>query len=106
MKHPAPRPSFDRESEMPIRLPLTALLAVVWVCSAISAEPTLPEVAATDWPWWRGPTLDGKSRDTSAPTRWSATDNVVWNVPVPGKGHSSPVLWGDRIYLTTADEAE
>jgi outer membrane protein assembly factor BamB len=88
---------------MPSRCLLVALVATGWTTAA---EPTLPEVAATDWPWWRGPTLDGKSRDTSAPTRWGPNENVVWKVPVPGKGHSSPVLWGDRLFLTTADESE
>jgi outer membrane protein assembly factor BamB len=64
----------------------------------------LPEVAVNDWPWWRGPTLDGKSRDWQAPTKWTTTQNVLWRAPVPGRGHSSPVLWGERIFLTTADE--
>ena len=76
------------------------------VSLAPAAEPILPEVAPADWPWWRGPTLDGKSRDRSAPTQWSATENVTWKTPVPGRGHSSPVLWGDRLFLTTADEAK
>jgi outer membrane protein assembly factor BamB len=71
---------------------------------APAAEPTLPDVAPADWPWWRGPTLDNKSRDRAAPTKWTRTDNIVWKTPVPGRGHSSPVLWGDRIFLTTADE--
>jgi outer membrane protein assembly factor BamB len=88
---------------MSIRLLAPALL---WASLAPAAEPALPEVAPADWPWWRGPTLDGKSRDQTAPTRWSATENVVWKVPVPGRGHSSPVLWGDRVFLTTADEAK
>ena len=79
--------------------------ALLWAALAPAAEPTLPEVAPADWPWWRGPTLDNKSRDRTAPTRWSATEHVVWKTPVPGRGHSSPVLWGDRIFLTTADEA-
>jgi outer membrane protein assembly factor BamB len=83
--------------------PLFAL-AFLAVSLAPAAEPTLPDVAPADWPWWRGPTLDGKSRDQSAPTRWSATENVVWKTPIPGRGHSSPVLWGDRLFLTTADE--
>src|SRR5687767_5206352 len=78
--------------------------ALLWAAVAPAAEPALPDVAPADWPWWRGPTLDGKSRDRIAPTTWSATENVVWKVAVPGRGHSSPVLWGDRLFLTTADE--
>jgi outer membrane protein assembly factor BamB len=64
----------------------------------------LPEIAAADWPWWRGPGQDGISRENDPPTRWSTTENVVWKADVPGRGHSSPILWGDRVFLTTADE--
>jgi outer membrane protein assembly factor BamB len=81
------------------------LILALATSAAPAAEPFLPEVAPADWPWWRGPTLDGHSRDRAAPARWSSTENVVWKVPVPGRGHSSPVLWGDRLFLTTADEA-
>lgn len=56
-----------------------------------------------DWPWWRGPTLDGKAR-SSAPVQWSPTENVVWKVAVPGRGHASPCVSGDRIFLATCDE--
>ena len=55
---------------------------------------------------WRGPHGNGQSDETNVPTRWSATDNVAWKVPIPGKGHSSPVVCGDRIFLTTALEQE
>jgi len=88
---------------MLIRLLAPALL---WAPLAPAAEPLRPEVSPADWPWWRGPNLDGKGRDQTAPTRWSTTENVAWKVPVPGRGHSSPVLWGDRVFLTTADEAK
>jgi len=68
----------------------------------------LPTVAAAaePWPAWRGPRGDGTSTDTALPIRWSATENVLWKAPVPGKGHSSPVIWGDRIFLTTCIEGE
>src|SRR5689334_23242099 len=57
------------------------------------------------WPQWRGPRYDGVAQG-SAPIHWSAADSVAWKGPVPGKGHSSPVLWGDRIFLTTAIPVE
>lgn len=56
---------------------------------------------AQDWPAWRGPKGDGISAETGFPLRWSATEGVLWKVPVPGWGHSSPVLAGDRLFLTT-----
>lgn len=61
-------------------------------------------VSDADWPWWRGPDLDGKSRDRAAPTTWSRTENVAWKTDVPGRGHASPIVVGSQIFLTTADE--
>jgi len=54
------------------------------------------------WPRWRGPSGQGMVSGTGYPDKWSATENVLWKVPVPGAGNSSPVIWGDRIFLTTA----
>jgi outer membrane protein assembly factor BamB len=56
------------------------------------------------WPRWRGPSGQGLVRTTGYPDRWSATENVAWKVPVPGRGNSSPIVWGDRIFLTTAHD--
>lgn len=53
------------------------------------------------WPQWRGPSLNGMARG-GAPTEWSATKNIKWKIPIAGRGHSTPVVWGDRIFLTTA----
>lgn len=57
---------------------------------------------ADDWAEFRGPTGQGHYTGKPLPTRWSATDNVVWKQPIPGKGWSSPVVHKGRIYLTTA----
>jgi outer membrane protein assembly factor BamB len=56
---------------------------------------------AENWPCWRGPQGDGISTEKNAPTHWSATNNIDWKTAVPGEGHSSPIVWGDRIFLTT-----
>jgi outer membrane protein assembly factor BamB len=61
---------------------------------------------AEEWPGWRGPRGDGTSRETRIPLRWSKTENVRWKTAIPGKGHSSPVVWGDRVFLTTCLENE
>jgi hypothetical protein len=62
-------------------------------------------VAAGDWPWWMGPKRDNIAADAGTPpVRWSATENMVWKAEVPGRGHGSPILWGERIFLPTADE--
>jgi len=54
-----------------------------------------------NWPYWRGPAADGMASG-DAPLQWSETQNVAWRTEIPGLGHSSPVVWGDRIFLTTA----
>ena len=56
---------------------------------------------AAHWPQWRGPFFNGMARG-DAPTTWSDTSNIKWKTEIPGKGHSTPAIWGDRIFLTTA----
>jgi outer membrane protein assembly factor BamB len=58
-----------------------------------------------DWPWWRGPSRNGIATSTPVPVKFSDTGGYLWKAPVPGRGHSSPVVVGDRVYLTTADES-
>ena len=60
--------------------------------------------SAENWPCWRGPRGDGTSLEEELPIRWSGTENVVWKTTIAGLGHSSPVVWDDRIFLTTALE--
>lgn len=57
---------------------------------------------AENWSCWRGPRGDGTSLEQDVPTHWSATNNVAWKKPIPGEGHSSPVIWENRLFLTTA----
>ena len=54
------------------------------------------------WPRWRGPSGQGVVEGTGYPDTWSATTNVLWKTSVPGNGSSSPIVWGDRIFLTTS----
>jgi outer membrane protein assembly factor BamB len=63
-------------------------------------------VSAEDWPQWRGPGSQGVSRETSIPSAWTPDTNIAWKAPVPGRGHSAPVVWRDRVFLTTAVEGE
>lgn len=60
-----------------------------------------PVAHAEDWPGWRGPRLDGTSLEKNLPLKWSATENIAWKAPIPGVGHSSPVVVGDQVFLTT-----
>jgi outer membrane protein assembly factor BamB len=69
---------------------------------AFSADPIA--VAPTDWPWWRGPTRDGVAADgQDIPLQWSASENILWKAPIPGRGHGSPTVVGDQVVLATAE---
>ena len=54
------------------------------------------------WPHWRGPSVQGIVEGKGYPDTWSEKDNVLWKVPIPGRGHSTPIVWADRIFITTA----
>ena len=58
-------------------------------------------IQAEEWPGWRGPRGDGTSAETGIADAWGPKENVRWKTPIPGVGHSSPIVWGDRIFLTT-----
>jgi outer membrane protein assembly factor BamB len=57
------------------------------------------------WPCWRGAGGDARREKATGPLNWSDTTAVVWKTEVPGRGHSSPIIWGEHVFLTTADEA-
>ncbi len=60
-----------------------------------------------DWPWWRGPSGDGHApSDQSPPTTWDEKTNVAWKKAIPGKGHGSPIVVGDHVYLATSIDEE
>lgn len=69
------------------------LTTLAFVCATHAAE--------GDWPYWRGPAANGMARG-DAPVSWSDTTHIAWRAAVPGWGLSSPVVWGNRIFLTTA----
>src|SRR5262245_9188488 len=79
-----------------------ALVGLIHVSTAAAQG---PEAASGDWPWWRGPNLDGVAESGKpAPVKWSETTNVGWKTAVPGRGHSSPTVVGNAVFLSTADE--
>jgi outer membrane protein assembly factor BamB len=80
-----------------------ALLAGVLLTSAPTAQTGTPAADLNrHWPTWRGPAGIGTSTTANPPIEWSETKNVRWKVEIPGRGHSSPIVWGDRVYVTTA----
>ena len=58
---------------------------------------------AENWPMWRGPRQDGTSRETGLPVEWSATENIVWRLPLPGVAPSTPIVWDGKVFLTSTD---
>ena len=78
----------------------TILLALIIPILA-SSSVVLSAGSDDEWPNWRGPNYTGVAR-TGAPINWSTTAKVKWKRSIPGKGHSTPIIWKDRIYLTTA----
>lgn len=78
---------------------LVTLLAVPLVGAGAPQKPD------QNWPQWRGPAGAGVAEGTF-PDRWSPTEHIAWKTEIPGKGHSSPVVWGDRVFVTTAVEGD
>jgi outer membrane protein assembly factor BamB len=79
---------------------------VLFFMLAASAARAADPAVDTRWAGWRGPGGQGVATGTGLPTEWSESKNVAWKTPIPGKGHSSPVIWGDLVFLTTAIEGE
>ena len=78
-----------------------ALLAF-WVVSTSANNGVSCQPLASQWPHWRGPLATGASPTANPPTEWSETKNLRWKVPLPGTGHSSPIVFGDAVYLLAA----
>ena len=60
-------------------------------------------LSAENWPQWRGPSLNGLSGEKNLPVRWSPTENIAWKLAMPAWSGSSPIVWGDHIFLNVAD---
>jgi outer membrane protein assembly factor BamB len=76
---------------------MKCLLILSSLLSLLSAQ-------AANWPMWRGPNGDGTTSETGLPEKWSQTENVVWKVELPDRGNSTPVVWGDKVFITQAVE--
>lgn len=60
-------------------------------------------LAQAHWPQWRGPLGTGESKQADPPLRWSATENIRWKAPIPGAGKSTPIVWGDLVFVQSAE---
>ena len=79
---------------MTAALPSRLLTAALWLVFSAATG------FAEDWPQYRGPRGQGVSAEKGLPVKWGAADGVRWKTPLPGPGHSSPVVWGERVFLT------
>jgi outer membrane protein assembly factor BamB len=66
---------------------------------------SVPALRAENWPQFRGPTGQGISSETNVPLKWSATENIAWKTPLPGQSWSSPIVWSNYVFTTTATDA-
>ncbi len=82
------------------RIALTLILALI----ATGLGSFTRNAAAGNWPQWRGPDGTGVSNEKNLPTEWGPTKNIKWKTAIEGRSHSSPIVWGNRVFLTTAIE--
>jgi outer membrane protein assembly factor BamB len=81
------------------------LTVIVGIALAVTGLGFLTEKAAAgNWPQWRGPDGSGISNEKNLPSEWSPTKNIKWKTAIEGRAHSSPIVWGNRVFLTTAVE--
>lgn len=77
------------------------LLASLCLIAALASP-----LMAGNWPNWRGPDQNGVAPGSGFPTEWSETKNVAWKIELPGKGSSTPVVWGEQIFLTSGADGQ
>src|SRR5262245_22403679 len=79
---------------------LAVILTIAWTATIAAAQTT----AKGNWPQFRGPAASGIADGANTPTEWDVSDgtNILWKTPVPGLAHSSPIVWGDCVFVTTA----
>lgn len=96
------RASFQGNHSMPMNSTLRHLLL-----PALAISTGLAPARAADtghWPQWRGPAFNGTAPSGSAPTTWSETEHMRWKFPIPGLGTSTPIVWGDQVFILTTIE--
>lgn len=74
---------------------------VLTVTMSLTIWATVPVLA--NWPHWRGPSMNGVATETGLPTRWSKTENIAWSLAMPARSGSTPIIWGNHIFLNVAE---
>lgn len=103
-----PQAGPESQSQTQMKFSIVLLLALIAVPALApgAADEISPEseAAASDlyWPQWRGPLATGAAPFADPPIHWSESENIRWKITLPGLGHSTPIIWGDRVFLTAA----
>src|SRR5947209_19545741 len=95
MRHPD-MPPRSSPRMAPTRTVFSLISLAIFLCCANSEN----------WPRFRGPNGGGIAKDRGVPVQWTERDGVRWKAALPGVGHSSPIVWGDRVLLQSATEKE
>src|SRR5438477_8315047 len=89
---------------MMIRFRFPVVLGCLLALSALADDAGVQSGvrALHNWPQWRGPLANGVAPGANPPIHWSETNNIRWKIPLPGKGHSSPIVFGNSVYVLSA----
>src|SRR5579871_467611 len=99
-------PASQRLAEVPAGACYFVGSSEVWVRIRIPVVLSLAlaaQLAAENWPQWRGPTLNGVSGEKNLPLKWSAAENIAWKLEMPERSGATPIIWEGRIFLNVAD---
>ena len=96
-----PQAPNQNQPQKPISVLTLSILLTVLLLLPLSPLHAAESVAKGNWPAWRRDGT-GVTDETNLPTVWSETENVAWRTPLPGEGNSSPIIWGNRVFLTAA----
>jgi outer membrane protein assembly factor BamB len=75
----------------------------VFLTIILGLSATILGGAEVNWPHWRGPLYNGVSQEKDLPLKWSATENITWKLKLPGRSGSTPIVWGDRIFVNVTE---
>ena len=86
---------------------MKSLLLFLLLCQSLSLLPTslgqdFNNAKPENWHHWRGPAANGVSTTAKPPIQWSASTNIQWKVPIEGRGSSTPIIWGNKLFVLTA----
>lgn len=91
---------FQMSRESAVKLKLVLIVVVMFACQLRTST-----VVAENWPSWRGPSSNSVSTET-VPTSWNSDEHLAWKIDLPGPAGSTPVVWGEQIFLTSADGSD